>query len=82
MTLVQDETEVESLTFHKSDRLAYLTQTTLSVDETSRIVERLKQRFPQIEGPPKDDICYATQNRQQAIRDLAKETDVVLVIGS
>ena len=82
VTLVQDETEVESLTFHKSDRLAYLTQTTLSVDETSRIVERLKQRFPQIEGPPKDDICYATQNRQQAIRDLAKETDVVLVIGS
>ena len=82
VTLVQDEQEVESLTFCKTDRLAYLTQTTLSVDETSRIIERLKRRFPQIEGPPKDDICYATQNRQQAVRDLAKETDVMLVVGS
>ena len=82
VTLVQDEADVERLSFGTKDRLAYLTQTTLSVDETSRIVALLRQRYPQIEGPPKDDICYATQNRQQAIRDLAKNADVMLTIGS
>lgn len=82
VTLVQDESEVDKLSFQASDRLAYLTQTTLSVDETSRIVDRLRAKYPDIEGPPNDDICYATQNRQQAIRDIAIEADVVLVIGS
>ena len=82
VTLVQDEQQVDSLPFEASDRLAYLTQTTLSVDETSRIVNRLKSRFPDIEGPPADDICYATQNRQQAVRDLATDADVVIVVGS
>ena len=82
VTLVQAEADVDDLPFAASERLAYLTQTTLSVDETSRIVERLRRRYPRIEGPPKDDICYATQNRQQAVRDLAKDADVVLVIGS
>ena len=64
------------------DRVAYLSQTTLSVDETNAVIEVLKERFPNIDGPPRDDICYATQNRQEAIKDLAKESDVILVIGS
>ena len=63
-------------------RIAYLTQTTLSVDDANRIIDRLRQRFPQIAGPPKDDICYATQNRQEAVRLLTQEADVVLVLGS
>lgn len=82
VTLVQDEHEVDSLDFAQSERLAYLTQTTLSVDETSRIVNRLRERYPHIEGPPNDDICYATQNRQQAVRELASEVEVFLVVGS
>jgi 4-hydroxy-3-methylbut-2-enyl diphosphate reductase len=63
-------------------KLAYLTQTTLSVDDASRIIGRLKERFPQIVGPPKDDICYATQNRQEAVRLLSDGADMVLVLGS
>jgi 4-hydroxy-3-methylbut-2-enyl diphosphate reductase len=59
-----------------------LTQTTLSVDDASRIISRLKDRFPQLIGPPKDDICYATQNRQEAVRQLSQEADLVLVLGS
>ena len=63
-------------------KVAYLTQTTLSVDDAAQIIERLRQRFPQIVGPARDDICYATQNRQEAVRVLAREADVVLVVGS
>ena len=62
--------------------VAYLSQTTLSVDETNEVIEVLRERFPNIEGPPRDDICYATQNRQEAVKDLAFRSDVVLVIGS
>jgi 4-hydroxy-3-methylbut-2-enyl diphosphate reductase len=62
--------------------LAYLTQTTLSVDETNQIIATLRERFPAIQAPPKDDICYATQNRQDAVKELARRSDVVLVIGS
>ncbi len=62
--------------------LAYLTQTTLSVDETNEIIDALRERFPEIQGPPREDICYATQNRQDAVKDLAREADVILVIGS
>jgi 4-hydroxy-3-methylbut-2-en-1-yl diphosphate reductase len=62
--------------------LAYLTQTTLSVDETNEIIAALRERFPHIQGPPREDICYATQNRQDAVKDLAREADVILVIGS
>jgi 4-hydroxy-3-methylbut-2-enyl diphosphate reductase len=62
--------------------LAYLTQTTLSVDETNQIIAILRERFPGIQAPPKDDICYATQNRQDAVKELARRSDVVLVIGS
>ena len=64
------------------EKVAYLTQTTLSVDDAARIVERLKRRFPAIVGPARDDICYATQNRQEAVRRLTPEADMVLVVGS
>jgi len=81
-TLVESPEEVDALTFGPDDKLAYLTQTTLSVDDASRIIRRLKEKFPQIVGPPKDDICYATQNRQEAVRVLSDEADIVLVLGS
>jgi 4-hydroxy-3-methylbut-2-enyl diphosphate reductase len=74
--------DVDRLEINNPEKLAWLTQTTLSVDDTARIVRRLKERFPQIAGPAKDDICYATQNRQEAVRELSRGTDLVLVIGS
>lgn len=82
MHLVQDEDDARTLQVHDPDDLAYVTQTTLSLDDTARIVEILKSRFPNIQGPRKDDICYATQNRQDAVRGLAEVCDVVLVVGS
>ena len=81
-TLVDNTAEVDALPFGPTDKLAYLTQTTLSVDDASRIITRLKERFPQIVGPPKDDICYATQNRQEAVRLLSPDADIVIVLGS
>lgn len=81
-TLVEAPEDVDSLPFGPDDKLAYLTQTTLSVDDASRIITRLKARFPQIVGPPKDDICYATQNRQEAVRLLSEDADLVIVLGS
>jgi 4-hydroxy-3-methylbut-2-enyl diphosphate reductase len=81
-TLVETAEQVAALPFGPADKLAYLTQTTLSVDDASRIISRLKERFPQIVGPPKDDICYATQNRQEAVRLLSAGADAVLVLGS
>ena len=81
-SLVDSTNEVDRLPLGPSDKLAYLTQTTLSVDDASRIIQRLKERFPQIVGPPKDDICYATQNRQEAVRLLAEGADIVIVLGS
>jgi 4-hydroxy-3-methylbut-2-enyl diphosphate reductase len=80
--LVDSTAEVDALPFGPDDKLAYLTQTTLSVDDASRIINRLKERFPQIVGPPKDDICYATQNRQEAVRQLSRGADLVIVLGS
>ena len=80
--LVQSATEAHSVQVPDPERLSYLTQTTLSVDETDEIVGILRQRFPSIQGPPRDDICYATQNRQDAVRAIAPISDVVLVIGS
>lgn len=82
MLLVESPDDVDRLEVADDLRLAYLTQTTLSVDDANRIIVRLKQRFPRIVGPPKEDICYATQNRQEAVRLLAREADVVLVVGS
>jgi 4-hydroxy-3-methylbut-2-enyl diphosphate reductase len=79
--LVESPEEVDQLDL-TTDKLAYLTQTTLSVDDANRIIARLKERFPHIVGPPKEDICYATQNRQEAVRLLAREADTVLVLGS
>jgi 4-hydroxy-3-methylbut-2-enyl diphosphate reductase len=80
--LVESVEEADRLDFPPGAKLAYLTQTTLSVDDANRIIGRLKERFPQLVGPPKEDICYATQNRQEAVRALVGEADLVLVLGS
>jgi 4-hydroxy-3-methylbut-2-en-1-yl diphosphate reductase len=79
--LVQDVAEARTVQLPDGP-LSYLTQTTLSVDETNEIVRVLRERFPHLEGPPREDICYATQNRQDAVKELARRSDVVLVIGS
>jgi 4-hydroxy-3-methylbut-2-enyl diphosphate reductase len=81
IVLVESPEDVDRLQL-TTQKLAYLTQTTLSVDDATRIIDRLKQRFPHIVGPPKEDICYATQNRQEAVRLLASEANIVLVLGS
>lgn len=80
--LVQSPQEARSVQIADPGDLSYLTQTTLSVDETNEIIDILRERFPQMQGPPREDICYATQNRQDAVKDLARRSDVVLVIGS
>ncbi|MNM39735.1 4-hydroxy-3-methylbut-2-enyl diphosphate reductase [compost metagenome] len=80
--LVEDEQDVAKLQVRDPDHLAFVTQTTLSMDDTSRVIDALRARFPNIGGPRKDDICYATQNRQDAVKQLADECDVVLVVGS
>jgi 4-hydroxy-3-methylbut-2-en-1-yl diphosphate reductase len=82
MVLIETEEDVDALEVDDPDKVAYLTQTTLSVDETDRIIRRLRERFPNITGPRTDDICYATTNRQMAVRQMARECDLVLVIGS
>jgi 4-hydroxy-3-methylbut-2-en-1-yl diphosphate reductase len=82
IVLVQTADDVDALEVTDPDRVAYITQTTLSVDETTGIIDRLKAKFPAIVGPKTDDICYATTNRQQAVKQLAMECDLVLVIGS
>lgn len=82
IVLVGDADDVDRLKVANPEKLAYLTQTTLSVDDAARIIGRLRERFPGIVGPPKDDICYATQNRQEAVRELSREADVALVVGS
>jgi 4-hydroxy-3-methylbut-2-enyl diphosphate reductase len=80
--LVQDVDEARTVVIPDPANLSYLTQTTLSVDETNQIIGVLRDRFPSIQGPPREDICYATQNRQDAVKDVARRADVVLVIGS
>ncbi|SFM97464.1 4-hydroxy-3-methylbut-2-enyl diphosphate reductase [Formivibrio citricus] len=82
MLLVENVADVEKLAVVNPDKLAWVTQTTLSVDDTRIVTEALKKRFPAIVGPKKDDICYATQNRQDAVKQLAREVDVVIVVGS
>lgn len=80
--LVEDEIAAQNLPIPETEKLAYLTQTTLSVDDANRIIQRLRERFPNIESPPKDDICYATQNRQEAVRKLSEDADAVIILGS
>ncbi|HJW01961.1 MAG TPA: 4-hydroxy-3-methylbut-2-enyl diphosphate reductase [Azospira sp.] len=82
MVLVETSADVASLDVKNPDQLAYVTQTTLSVDDAAQVVDALKARFPAIVGPKKDDICYATQNRQDAVKELASRCDLVLVVGS
>jgi len=82
MYLIEALEDVAKLMVNNPNRLAYVTQTTLSMDDTAAIIDALRARFPNIEGPRKDDICYATQNRQDAVKALAKSCDVVLVVGS
>jgi len=82
MTLVETVADVEALDLDADARIAVVTQTTLSVDDTREVVEAIQRRFPQARTPKKDDICYATQNRQTAVKDLARRCDLVIVIGS
>ena len=82
IVLVEDVEDVDRLEMEPNGKLCYLTQTTLSVDDATRIINRLKERFPWIIGPPKEDICYATQNRQEAVKLLSPKADIVIVLGS
>jgi 4-hydroxy-3-methylbut-2-enyl diphosphate reductase len=82
MYLVESERDVECLQVNNPEKLAYVTQTTLSMDDTALVIAALRRKFPAIVGPRKDDICYATQNRQDAVKQLALESNVVLVVGS
>jgi 4-hydroxy-3-methylbut-2-enyl diphosphate reductase len=80
--LVEDEAQASALEVRDPTRLCFVTQTTLSMDDTARVIDTLRARFPLIEGPRKDDICYATQNRQDAVKTLAADCDLLLVVGS
>jgi 4-hydroxy-3-methylbut-2-enyl diphosphate reductase len=80
--LVEDEADVAALQVRDPQKLAFVTQTTLSMDDTAKVIDALRARFPAIQGPRKNDICYATQNRQDAVKQLALECDLVLVVGS
>ena len=82
MYLIENPQDVQSLQVQNEHSLAYVTQTTLSVDDTQKVIDALKVRYPNIQGPRKDDICYATQNRQDAVRALSRDADVVIVVGS
>ena len=80
--LVEDEEDVAELQVQHPERVAFVTQTTLSIDDTAKVIDALRKKFPEIQGPRKDDICYATQNRQDAVKELAARCQVVLVVGS
>jgi 4-hydroxy-3-methylbut-2-en-1-yl diphosphate reductase len=80
--IIETEADVDDLEIDPSKTVAYITQTTLSVDETKGIIEKLKRKFPKLIGPPRSDICYATQNRQDAVKDLAKMCDIIIICGS
>ena len=82
MMLVENEGEVDSIEVPDESKVAYLTQTTLSVDDANRIIDKIRERFPEVKSPPKGDICYATQNRQEAVRIIADDVQLVLVVGS
>ena len=80
--LVEDEADVEALIVEHPEKVAFVTQTTLSIDDTAKVIDALRTKFPKIQGPRKDDICYATQNRQDAVKFMARQVDLVLVVGS
>jgi len=80
--IVENETDIDELDFDPSQAVGYLTQTTLSVTDTQKIIDKLKRRFPKLIAPPRKDICYATENRQEAVRDLAKKCDMIIICGS
>lgn len=82
MYLIENEHDVENLSVKDPDNLAFVTQTTLSVDDTQKIIAALQKRFPKLQAPKREDICYATQNRQDAVKELAEKVDIVLVVGS
>ena len=82
MMLVENEGDVDSIEVPDESKVAYLTQTTLSVDDANRIIDKIRERFPEVKSPPKGDICYATQNRQEAVRIIADDVQLVLVVGS
>ena len=82
MHLIENISDIDVLKISDPDKVAYVTQTTLSLDETKEIIEKLKSKFPNIEGPKADDICYATQNRQDAIKQIISDTDILFVVGS
>jgi 4-hydroxy-3-methylbut-2-enyl diphosphate reductase len=82
MELVSSVADVDKLKVANPEKVVYLTQTTLSLDDTAEIVDALRRKFPKMQSPPKDDICYATQNRQNAVKDISRQVDVLLVIGS
>jgi 4-hydroxy-3-methylbut-2-enyl diphosphate reductase len=82
MYLVETAEEVQQLKVLKPQALSFVTQTTLSVDDASRVIDALRAQFPEVQGPKKDDICYATQNRQDAVKALAEQSDLVIVVGS
>ena len=82
MILVENEEDVERIQIADESKVAYLTQTTLSVDDANRIIDKIRERFPEVKSPPKGDICYATQNRQEAVRIIADDVQLVLVVGS
>ncbi len=80
--IVENEKDIEELKIDPSNTVGYLTQTTLSVTETKGLIEKLKQRFPKLVAPPREDICYATQNRQDAVKELARTSDIIIICGS
>ncbi|MGE0267176.1 MAG: 4-hydroxy-3-methylbut-2-enyl diphosphate reductase [Candidatus Omnitrophota bacterium] len=80
--IVEDEAEIDGLKIDKQARVAYITQTTLSVDDTEAMIEKLKDKFPNLNAPPRSDLCYATQNRQDSVKELAKKCDVIIICGS
>ena len=82
MMLVENEGDIDSIEVPDESKVAYLTQTTLSVDDANRIIDKIRERFPEVKSPPKGDICYATQNRQEAVRIIADDVQLVLVVGS
>ncbi len=82
ITIVESPEDVDALPYTRDDKIAYLTQTTLSIDDAERIIGAIRKRYPQVKEPPSEDICYATTNRQQAVRELSQRADLVLVVGS